>query len=123
MRALAIGLSFLCVIWRIQNSFYELNLGVTFLYKVNIIERYKGKMNYKPQLTHVIFKVRTLDDNLLQTIDGHLRVKVKGDELEAYKKKTAVFVLYKNRRLHTKENEYDYMHFVLSIILANYQLK
>ena len=92
-------------------------------YKVNIIERYKGKMNHKPQLTHVIFKVRTLDDNLLQTIDGHLRVKVKGDELEAYKKKTAVFVLYKNRRLHTKENEYDYMHFVLSIILANYQLK
>ena len=92
-------------------------------YKVNIIERYKGKMNYKPQLTHVIFKVRTLEDHLLQTSNGHSRVKVKADYLESYKKKTSILVPYKNRMLHTKEDKYDYMHFVLTIILSNYHLK
>jgi len=91
-------------------------------YKVNIIERYKGKMSYKPQLTHVIFKVRTLNEHLLQTVYGHSRVKVKADDLEVYKKKTALLLPYKNRKLHTKQNEYDYMHFVLTIILSNYHL-
>jgi len=91
-------------------------------YKVNIIERYKGKMNNNPELTQLVFKVRTVEDHLLQTLDGHSRVKIKGEDLEAYKRKKSVLIPYKNRRLHSKENEYDYMHFVLTIILANYQL-
>ncbi|PIF46277.1 hypothetical protein CLU96_3302 [Chryseobacterium sp. 52] len=38
-------------------------------FKVNIVERYTGSMNFHPKLCEVLFKVRTLDDGIVKRKD------------------------------------------------------
>ncbi|HCA10001.1 MULTISPECIES: hypothetical protein [Chryseobacterium] len=93
-------------------------------FKVNIIERYVGKMNFHPKLSYVLFKIRTLDNEIIKTRDGNGRVKIKGDHFETYQRLVRVLNSYdyKNKLINRKEADQDYVHFILSLVLANYQL-
>ena len=93
-------------------------------FKINIIEKYVGKMNFNPKLCEVIFKVRTLDNSIIAARKGNTRIKVKGDQFEAYH--TLIRVLnsyhYKNKLLNRNEAEQDYVHFILKMVIDNYEL-
>ncbi|MCT2406431.1 prevent-host-death protein [Chryseobacterium antibioticum] len=93
-------------------------------FKVNIVERYVGRMNFHPKLSYVLFKVRTLDNEIIKTKEGNGRVKIKGDHFETYQKLIQVLNSYdyKNRLINRQEADQNYVHFILSLVLANYQL-
>ncbi|SDQ65249.1 hypothetical protein SAMN05421664_2028 [Chryseobacterium soldanellicola] len=93
-------------------------------FKVNIVERYIGRMNYSPKLCHVLFKVRTLDNEIIKTRDGNARSKIKGDKFEEYYKLSRILNSYdyKNRLINRKDAEQDYVHFILSLVIFNYEL-
>ncbi|MFP7655181.1 MULTISPECIES: prevent-host-death protein [Chryseobacterium] len=93
-------------------------------FKINIVERYAGSMNARPKLCEVLFKVRTLDDNIIQKRDGNMRVKIKGDTFDDYQKLSQKLnsYEYKNKLINRKDAEQDYVHFILSLVIANYDL-
>lgn len=93
-------------------------------FKVNIVERYVGRMGFNPKLGHVLFKVRTLNDDIITTREGHLRTKVKDDNFETYQKLTQVLNSYdyKNKLINRKDAEQDYVHFILGLVIVNYEL-
>lgn len=93
-------------------------------FKVNIVERYMGKMNFNPKLSHLVFKVRNLDNDLVKTKEGNGRVKIKGDHFETYQKLIKVLNSYdyKNKLINRKDPEQDYVHFILHLVILNYQL-
>lgn len=93
-------------------------------FKVNIIERYTGKMNFNAKLCEVIFKLRTLDDEIIKRRDGNLRVKIKDEKFEDYLQLSRILNSYdyKNKLLNRKEADQNYIHFMLSLIIANYEL-
>ncbi|REC50425.1 prevent-host-death protein [Chryseobacterium pennipullorum] len=93
-------------------------------FKVNIIERYTGRMNFNPKLCHVLFKVRTLDDVIIKTREDNGRVKIKGDQFETYQQLVRVLNSYefKNKLINRQESEQDYVHFILGLVIVNYQL-
>lgn len=53
-------------------------------FKVNIVERYSKSINSNQSPDFVIFKVRTLNDEIINTKKGNGRVKLKGDTLLTY---------------------------------------
>jgi hypothetical protein len=55
-------------------------------FKVNIVERHTGSMRSRSKLNHVLFKVRTLDNTLIQTKDGNGRIKIKEKILKCIKR-------------------------------------
>ncbi|MCA6066074.1 prevent-host-death protein [Chryseobacterium sp. RG1] len=93
-------------------------------FKVNIVERHAGSMRSRSKLNHVLFKVRTLDNNLIQTKDGNGRIKIKGEDFEMYQR--AIQALssyeYKNKLINRKEVEENYVHFILRLVILNYTL-
>jgi hypothetical protein len=93
-------------------------------FKINIVERYTGRMNFNPKLCHVLFKIRTLDNDIIATRDGNLRIKIKGDQFESYQKlvKTLNSYDYKNKLINRKDAEQDYVHFILGLVISNYEL-
>ncbi|CAD0219060.1 prevent-host-death protein [Chryseobacterium sp. D764] len=93
-------------------------------FKINIVERYIGSMKARPALCEVLFKVRTLDDVLINRRDGNIRVKIKGDDFETYQKLSRDLnsYEYKNKLINRKEVEENYVHFILSLVITNYQL-
>lgn len=93
-------------------------------FKINIVERYIGKMKMNPKLFEALFKVRTLDDQLVLRRDGNSRVKIKGDQFETYQKLSGVLSSYnyKNKLINRKEADQDYVHFILGLVIANYDL-
>ncbi|MFC3157953.1 hypothetical protein SAMN05443633_104297 [Chryseobacterium arachidis] len=93
-------------------------------FKVNIIEKYAGKMTAKPILSEVVFKVRTLDDTLVMRKDGHIRIKVKGDDFQIYQNLSKILNSYdyKHKLINRANAEQDYVHYMLSLVIANYQL-
>ncbi|ASK29661.1 prevent-host-death protein [Chryseobacterium sp. T16E-39] len=106
------------------NSNIVFNTIVFDAFKINIVERYAGSMNSRPKLCEVLFKVRTLDDDIIKRRDGNIRVKIKGDEFDAYLKLTLKLnsYEYKNKLINRKDAEQDYVHFILSLVIANYNL-
>ncbi|MGR3857253.1 MULTISPECIES: prevent-host-death protein [Chryseobacterium] len=93
-------------------------------FKINIVERYIGSMKARPTLCEVLFKVRTLDNVLINRKDGNIRVKIKGDDFETYQKLSRDLnsYEYKNKLINRKEVEQNYVHFILSLVITNYQL-
>ncbi|MDQ0593876.1 hypothetical protein QFZ37_002245 [Chryseobacterium ginsenosidimutans] len=94
-------------------------------FKVNIIERYIGRMNFNPRLFEAGFKVRTLDDEIVKRRDGNVKIKIKGDDFETYQQLTRTLNSYdyKNRLINRKDVDQDYVHFILSLVITNYELK
>jgi len=93
-------------------------------FKVNIVERHTGSMRSRSKLNHVLFKVRTLDNNLIQTKDGNGRIKIKGEDFEMYQKTVQLLSSYeyKNKLINRKEAEESYVHFILRLVILNYTL-
>lgn len=93
-------------------------------FKINVVERYTGRMGFNRKLCEVLFKVRTLDNELVKRKDGNVRVKIKGDKFETYNvlREVTNSYNYKNKLINRKEVEQDYVHFILSLVIENYQL-
>ncbi|MDR2238582.1 MAG: prevent-host-death protein [Chryseobacterium sp.] len=93
-------------------------------FKVNIVERYIGSVKSRLTLCEALFKVRTLDDQLVPRRDGNMRVKIKGDDFEVYERLTKRLSSYeyKNKLINRKDTEQDYVHFILGLVIANYEL-
>lgn len=93
-------------------------------FKINIIERYIGSMKSRPTLCEALFKVRTIDNVLIDRKDGNTRVKIKGDDFETYQKlsRDLSSYEYKNKLVNRKEVDQNYVHFILSLVIANYNL-
>ncbi|WP_278381158.1 prevent-host-death protein [Chryseobacterium arthrosphaerae] len=93
-------------------------------FKINIIERYIGSMKARPVLCEVLFKVRTLDNELIARRDGNMRVKIKGDQFDTYQELSRKLgsYEYKNKLINRKEADQDYVHFILSLVISNYDL-
>jgi hypothetical protein len=93
-------------------------------FKVNIVERYTGRMNFNPKLSYALFKVRTPDNGIIKTKDDNGRVKIKGNHFDTYTKLANMLASYdyKNKLINTLEAQRDYVHFILSLVIVNYQL-
>jgi hypothetical protein len=93
-------------------------------FKINIIERYAGRMNLNPKLIEVFVKVRTLNDQLVKKIDGNSRIHVIGDDLTIYaqlSKDLQSVDIYKELKNKLTFEE-DYVYFILKLVLNNYEL-
>ncbi|MEG0925107.1 MULTISPECIES: prevent-host-death protein [Chryseobacterium] len=93
-------------------------------FKINVVERFIGSMKSRPTLCEVLFKVRTIDNELIKRKDDNIRVKIKGDDFETYQKLARVLSSYeyKNKLINRKDAEQNYVHFILSLVIANYNL-
>lgn len=93
-------------------------------FKINIVERYMGRMEANPKLCEVLFKVRTLDDEIIKRKDGNLRIRIKGEDFEAYQKLSKILNSYdyRNKLLNRKDADQEYVHFILRLVIANYEL-
>ncbi|KPH15064.1 hypothetical protein [Chryseobacterium sp. ERMR1:04] len=107
------------------NSKIVFNTIVFDSFKVNIVERYTGKMNFNPILCEVLFKVRTIDNEIINRRDGNVRIKILGDDFETYQKLIKVLQSYdyKNKLISRKDADQDYVHFILGLVITNYELK
>ena len=96
--------------------------AITFdSFKVNIVERYCG---VKPLLCDVLFRVRTLDDKIINRRDGHVKIRIKDEDLEIYQRLIKVFKSYdyKNKLISRRDAEQDFVHFFLRMVIMNYEL-
>lgn len=93
-------------------------------FKVNIVERHIGTMRSRSKLNHVLFKVRTLDNDLIKTKAGNGRIKIKGEDFEIYQRamQTLASYEYKNKLINRKKVEEEYVHFILRLVISNYAL-
>ncbi|MFP3599473.1 prevent-host-death protein [Chryseobacterium sp. SIMBA_029] len=93
-------------------------------FKVNIVERYTGRMNFNPKLSYALFKVRTPENDIIRTRDDNGRVKIKGNHFDTYTKLTDVLKSYdyKNKLINRQEAQRDYVHFILSLVIVNYEI-
>lgn len=93
-------------------------------FKVNIVERYSAKVSRNPKLCEVLFKVRTLDDKIMEKKDGNLNTYIRGEAFAAYQNLKDVLSSYnyKNRLINRAEAEQDLVHFILSLVISNYEL-
>ena len=93
-------------------------------FKINIVERYMGRMDSNPKLCEVLFKVRTIDDILVKRKDGNSRVRIKGDDFEEYQNLSKVLNSYdyRNKLRSQKDANQEYVHFILRLVIINYDL-
>lgn len=90
-------------------------------FKVNIVERYFGTV---PKSCEVLFRVRTLDDKIIKRKDGHVKIRIKDEEYDTYKTLLKVFgsYEYKNKLLSRNDAQQDFVHFILRMVIMNYDL-
>lgn len=89
-------------------------------FKVNIVER----LTKKKTVSFVIFKVRTLNNDLITTKEGHGRVKLKGDAFLEYKNLMKVLhsYEYRNKLINRKNAEQQFVDFILKLVVTNYTM-
>ena len=92
-------------------------------FKVNIVERYSENKAKKPQLREVLFKVRTLDDQILEKKDGNVNTYIRGEGFAKYQNFINVLSSphYRKKLINKKEAEQDLVHFILSMVVLNYE--
>jgi len=93
-------------------------------FKVNIVERYAVKVIKKPKLCEVLFKVRTLDDQIIKKKDGNINMYFRDENFVKYQnlKNVLSSYHYRKRLINRKEAEQDFVHFILSLVVLNYEL-
>ncbi|MCU7613240.1 prevent-host-death protein [Chryseobacterium sp. GMJ5] len=89
-------------------------------FKVNIVERYYGSV---PKLCDVSFRVRTLDDVIIKKKDGNVRIRITGEDLDIYVRLLKVLgsYNYRNHLIKRDEADQDFVHFILRMVIMNYQ--
>lgn len=90
-------------------------------FKVNIVERYFGPAR---KSCEVLFKVRTLDDQIVNRKDGNVRIKLKENDLEEYKRLLKILgsYEYKNKLISRNDADQNFVHFILRLVIMNYDL-
>lgn len=99
--------------------------SITFAtFKINIIDRYKGNMIQNPILLETIFKVRTLDNQLIESKRGNTRIILKDTDMENYRKliNTINSRQYKTKKIDQIMANEKYVNFMISLLLSNYNL-
>lgn len=97
-------------------------------FKVNIVERYSKSINSNQSPDFVIFKVRTLNDEIINTKKGNGRVKLKGDTLLTYllTYKEIIKVLnsyeYQNKIINRETAKQKFVDFILGLVVSNYKI-
>ncbi|HIB8182258.1 TPA: prevent-host-death protein [Elizabethkingia anophelis] len=93
-------------------------------FKVNIVERHIGSTRSELKFHHVLFKVRTLDDDIVKTKNGNNRIMIKGEDLDIYHKLVMSLTSYeyRNKLIKRKEVDEEYVHFILRLVISNYAL-
>lgn len=93
-------------------------------FKVNIVERHTVKMGLNTKLCEVLLKVRTLDDCIIKKKDGNINMYFRNEDFTKYKNLKNVFSSYHYRKnlINRKEAEEDFVHFILSLVVFNYEL-
>ena len=89
-------------------------------FKVNIVER----LSKNQSASFIIFKVRTLNNEIIKTKKDSGRVKLKGDAFLTYKKLVKVLnsYEYKNKLINRKIAEQNFVDFILSQVVSNYTM-
>ena len=72
----------------------------------------------------ILFKVRTLNDEIIKTKEGNSRVKLKGDAFIAYNKlmKTLNSYEYQNKIINREATEQEFVDFILGLVVSNYKV-
>lgn len=93
-------------------------------FKINIVERYSVKAGDSQKLCEVLFKVRTLDDQIIKKKDGNINMYFRDEGFIKYKNLKKIFSSYHYRKklINRKVAEQDFVHFVLTMVLLNYEL-
>lgn len=111
---------------RTQESFSKIVFNNILFdsFKINIIERYMGRMNFNAKLIEVLIKVRTLDNQIIKKKDGNIRVRIIADEFTMYEQLIKVLNSFdlRNETINRKNSEQDFVYFILKIVITNYEL-
>lgn len=93
-------------------------------FKVNIVERYSKYITSNLSPDFVIFKVRTLNDEIINTKKGNGRVKLKGDTFLTYKEIVKVLnsYEYQNKIINRETAEQKFVNFILGLVVSNYKI-
>lgn len=93
-------------------------------FKINIVERHKKSKQSQSSLEFALFKIRTIDNNIINTKEGNARFKIKRNHLETYKKLIQILnsYEYKNRLIDRKNAEQKLVDFILSLVISNYAI-
>lgn len=91
-------------------------------FKINIIERYSGKTTSK--FYHIVIKLRTIDDEIINTKEGAGRIKLKESDYQAYGQLARALTSYeyRNKLVDRKKIDDDFINFVLSRMVGHYEL-
>ena len=93
-------------------------------FKVTIVERYPKSMAPTLSPDFVIFKVRTLNDESINTKKGNGRVKLKGDTFLTYKEMVKVLnsYEYQNKIIYKETTKQKIVDFILGLVVSNYKI-
>lgn len=70
------------------------------------------------------FKVRTLNDEIINTKKGNGRVKLKGDTFLTYKEMVKVLnsYEYQNKIINRESSKQKFVDFILGLVVSNYKI-
>lgn len=93
-------------------------------FKVNIVERYPKSMFLTLSPDFVIFKIRTLNDEIINTKKGNGRAKLKGDTFLTYKEMVKVLnsYEYQNKIINRETAKQKFVDFILGLVVSNYKI-
>lgn len=111
--------------YKLELNTQEIGSNVVFnniifdFFKVNIVRLSKNQ-----SASFIIFKVRTLNNEIIKTKKDSGRVKLKGDAFLTYKKLVKVLnsYEYKNKLINRKIAEQNFVDFILSQVVSNYTM-
>ena len=89
-------------------------------FKVNIVER----LSKNQSASFIIFKVRTLNNEIIKTKKDSGRVKLKGDAFLTYKKLVKVLnsYEYQNKIINRETAKQKFVDFILGLVVSNYKI-
>ena len=92
-------------------------------FKINIIERYSGGKGHD-RFYHIVIKLRTIDDNIIQTKSGAGRIMLSENDFDQYGRMAKVLSSYeyRNKLMDRKIIEDEFVNFILGKMVAHYQL-
>lgn len=116
--------------YKLELNKQEVNPNIIFndiifdFFKVNIVERHSKSIKSNPSAKFIIFKVRTLNNEIIETQKGNGRVKLKGEALITYNKLMNVLNSYEcqNKIINREIAEKEFVDFVLVQVVSNYTI-
>ena len=97
-------------------------VGAVSYTHLDVYKRQSINSNQSPDF--VIFKVRTLNDEIINTKKGNGRVKLKGDTFLTYKEIVKVLnsYEYQNKIINRETAKQKFVDFILGLVVSNYKI-